>query len=209
MACPVKHSSTLIIPFHRPQPKQTKQLPPGQIITPKAPINYPQFSKIEVQNKRQRTRREPALCFGTEAADGSPDLTHFFRRLCTKKCGGRGTHRPITNFSKKSQPDPRIGLAVSTMKRSAKVTAPLLASLALSMTTGCRKPEMQRCVDENNKVVDDSLCASQPQAGDQSATAPRRSRRFPPLHSALPLLLRRLGRLRPRQPRRRRKQHPR
>ena len=44
------------------------------------------------------------------------------------------------------------------MKRSAKVTAPLLASLALSMTTGCRKPEMQRCVDENNKVVDDSLC---------------------------------------------------
>ena len=51
------------------------------------------------------------------------------------------------------------------MKRSAKVTAPLLASLALSMTTGCRKPEMQRCVDENNKVVDDSLCTTQPQAG--------------------------------------------
>jgi hypothetical protein len=51
------------------------------------------------------------------------------------------------------------------MKRSAKVTAPLLASLALSMTTGCRKPEMQRCVDENNKVVDDKLCANQPQAG--------------------------------------------
>jgi hypothetical protein len=52
------------------------------------------------------------------------------------------------------------------MKRSAKVTAPLLASLALSMTTGCRKPEMQRCVDETNKVVDDKLCASQPLAGD-------------------------------------------
>jgi hypothetical protein len=53
------------------------------------------------------------------------------------------------------------------MKRSAKVTAPLLASLALAMTTGCRKPEMQRCVDENNKVVDDKLCTDQPaQAGD-------------------------------------------
>ena len=55
------------------------------------------------------------------------------------------------------------------MKRSAKVTAPLLASLALAMTTGCRKPEMQRCVDENNKVVDESLCANQPaQTGGQT-----------------------------------------
>lgn len=35
------------------------------------------------------------------------------------------------------------------------------------MTAGCRKPEMQRCVDENNKVVDDSLCANQPQQGSQ------------------------------------------
>jgi hypothetical protein len=58
------------------------------------------------------------------------------------------------------------------MKRSAKVTAPLLASLALSMTTGCRKPEMQRCVDENNKVVDDKLCASQPLAGDSQQQRP-------------------------------------
>jgi hypothetical protein len=53
------------------------------------------------------------------------------------------------------------------MKRSTKVTAPLLASLALSITTGCRKPEMQRCVDESNKVVDDKLCANQPQTGGQ------------------------------------------
>ena len=49
------------------------------------------------------------------------------------------------------------------MKRSAQVTAPLLAAAALSLLTGCRRPEMQRCVDENNKVVDDSLCANQPQ----------------------------------------------
>ena len=54
------------------------------------------------------------------------------------------------------------------MKRSAKVTAPLLASVALAMTTGCRKPEMQRCVDENNKVVDDSLCANLPQTNNQT-----------------------------------------
>src|SRR5215469_4448368 len=53
------------------------------------------------------------------------------------------------------------------MKRSAHVAAPLLAAAALSMTSGCRKPEMQRCVDENNIVVDDSLCAKQPQSNQQ------------------------------------------
>src|SRR5438046_8296788 len=54
----------------------------------------------------------------------------------------------------------------ATMKRSAQVTAPLLAAAALSLLTGCRRPEMQRCVDEHNNVVDDSLCknqSSQPQ----------------------------------------------
>jgi len=44
------------------------------------------------------------------------------------------------------------------MKRSLHVSAPLLAAAALALTTGCRKPQMQRCVDEQNKVVDDSLC---------------------------------------------------
>jgi hypothetical protein len=45
------------------------------------------------------------------------------------------------------------------MKRSAHVVAPLLAAAALAITTGgCRKPEMQRCVDETNKVVADNLC---------------------------------------------------
>jgi hypothetical protein len=48
------------------------------------------------------------------------------------------------------------------MKRSHQVAAPLLAAAALALTTGCRKPEMQRCVDEHNQVVDDSLCANQP-----------------------------------------------
>jgi hypothetical protein len=47
------------------------------------------------------------------------------------------------------------------MKRSTQVAAPLLAAAALSLLTGCQ-PEMQRCVDENNRVVDDSLCDKQP-----------------------------------------------
>ena len=47
------------------------------------------------------------------------------------------------------------------MKRSTQVAAPLLAATALAMLTGCQKPEMQRCVDEQNHVVDDSLCANQ------------------------------------------------
>ena len=48
------------------------------------------------------------------------------------------------------------------MRRSTQVTAPLLAAAALSILTGCRKPEMQRCVDEQNHVVDDKLCANLP-----------------------------------------------
>ena len=48
------------------------------------------------------------------------------------------------------------------MKCSTQVAAPLLAAAALAMTTGCQKPEMQRCVDENNKVVDDKFCANLP-----------------------------------------------
>jgi hypothetical protein len=47
------------------------------------------------------------------------------------------------------------------MKRSAKITAPLLAAAALAITTGCRKPEMQRCVDKENIVVDNDLCSAQ------------------------------------------------
>jgi hypothetical protein len=48
------------------------------------------------------------------------------------------------------------------MKRSTQVAAPLLAAAALSLLTGCRKPDMQRCVDEHNNVVDDSFCKNQP-----------------------------------------------
>jgi hypothetical protein len=48
------------------------------------------------------------------------------------------------------------------MKRSSHVAAPLLASAALAMLTACRQPEMQRCVDEHNVVVDSSLCGLPP-----------------------------------------------
>jgi hypothetical protein len=51
----------------------------------------------------------------------------------------------------------------TSVKKSSTVAAPLLASAALAMLTACRQPEMQRCVDEHNVVVDDSLCAAQPQ----------------------------------------------
>jgi len=52
------------------------------------------------------------------------------------------------------------------MKRSAQVTAPLLAAASLSLLAGCNK-QMQRCVDEHNNVVDDSLCKNQPNAQQQ------------------------------------------
>jgi hypothetical protein len=44
------------------------------------------------------------------------------------------------------------------MRRSLQVTAPILASTALTLLAGCRSPQMQRCVDESNHVVDDSFC---------------------------------------------------
>lgn len=44
------------------------------------------------------------------------------------------------------------------MRRSSYVLAPLLASSALGLLAGCRGPEMQRCVDNNNTVVDPNLC---------------------------------------------------
>ena len=53
------------------------------------------------------------------------------------------------------------------MKRSTQVAAPLLAAAALALLTGCRHPQMQRCVDEHNNVVDDSFCQNQPNAQQQ------------------------------------------
>jgi hypothetical protein len=47
------------------------------------------------------------------------------------------------------------------MRRSAQVIAPLLASTAALLLTGCG-PEMQRCVDQQNHVVDSSFCKNLP-----------------------------------------------
>ena len=58
------------------------------------------------------------------------------------------------------------------MKRSAQVTAPLLATAALSLLSGCQKPEMQRCVDEQNHVVDDKFCANLPNQQDVQQERP-------------------------------------
>ncbi len=49
------------------------------------------------------------------------------------------------------------------MRRPSHIVTPLLAAAAMSILTGCRPKEMQRCVDENNHVVDEKLCAGQPQ----------------------------------------------
>ncbi len=59
------------------------------------------------------------------------------------------------------------------MKRSAQVSAPLLASAALALltSTGCRTAEPKRCVDENNRVVDPTFCAGQPQGASGAGGA--------------------------------------
>lgn len=49
------------------------------------------------------------------------------------------------------------------MKRSPRaIVTPLLAAAAVSILTGCRPKQMQRCVDEHENVVDDKFCADQP-----------------------------------------------
>jgi hypothetical protein len=58
------------------------------------------------------------------------------------------------------------------MRRSAQVIAPLLASTAALLLTGCG-PEMQRCVDQHNHVVDPSFCKNAPaqQAEQQNGSS--------------------------------------
>ena len=51
----------------------------------------------------------------------------------------------------------------SGTKRSVQVSAPLVAAAALAVLTGCHHPEMQRCVDEQNRVVDQKFCQNLPQ----------------------------------------------
>jgi hypothetical protein len=44
------------------------------------------------------------------------------------------------------------------MKPFIQKTALFFAGVLLVSTIGCRKPEMQRCVDQDHIVVDDDLC---------------------------------------------------
>ncbi len=54
------------------------------------------------------------------------------------------------------------------MRRSTTVIAPLLASVAASLLASCHSgPEMQRCVDQQNHVVDPKFCAALPQSTTQ------------------------------------------
>jgi hypothetical protein len=53
-------------------------------------------------------------------------------------------------------------MMVAILRRSSYVFAPLLASAAVSLLTGCQPAAPQRCVDENNHVVDPKFCAALP-----------------------------------------------
>ena len=53
------------------------------------------------------------------------------------------------------------------MRRSAYVFAPLLASAAVALSTGCHQAEPQRCVDETNHVVDPKFCSNLPPGAQQ------------------------------------------
>ena len=49
------------------------------------------------------------------------------------------------------------------MRRTTRsIVTPLLTAAAVSILTGCRPKQMQRCVDEHDNVVDDKLCDAQP-----------------------------------------------
>jgi hypothetical protein len=48
------------------------------------------------------------------------------------------------------------------VKASFSIAGLFVASAALTVLSGCRREQMQRCIDEHNLVVDDSLCQSQP-----------------------------------------------
>jgi hypothetical protein len=56
------------------------------------------------------------------------------------------------------------------MRRSAQVIAPLLASSAALLLTGC-SPDMQRCVDQQNRVVDPSFCKNLPTQQQRSGSS--------------------------------------
>lgn len=57
------------------------------------------------------------------------------------------------------------------MRRSRQVVAPILASAAVALLSGC-KPDMQRCVDEGNRVVDPNYCKTLQSGSTQTRVMP-------------------------------------
>ena len=57
------------------------------------------------------------------------------------------------------------------MRRSKQVVAPILASAAAVLLSGC-KQDMQRCVDEGNRVADPSYCNTLQQGSTQTTVGP-------------------------------------
>lgn len=55
------------------------------------------------------------------------------------------------------------------MRRCGQVAAPLLASAAVALLSGCR-PDMQRCVDEQNRVADPAQCRALSSGSTQTTT---------------------------------------
>jgi hypothetical protein len=56
------------------------------------------------------------------------------------------------------------------MRRSTYVFAPILASAAMALATGCNSADPQRCVDEQNHVADPKFCANLPPGAVTSGT---------------------------------------
>lgn len=57
------------------------------------------------------------------------------------------------------------------MRRSKQVVAPILASAAAVLLSGC-KPDMQRCVDESNRVVSSGDCSALANGSNQTTVGP-------------------------------------
>ena len=62
-------------------------------------------------------------------------------------------------------------MVANFMRRSSYVVAPILASAAVAMLSGCR-PDMQRCVDEGNRVADPANCSTLQQGSTQTTVGP-------------------------------------
>jgi hypothetical protein len=61
---------------------------------------------------------------------------------------------------------------INIRKRSVQVSSPLVATAAVAILTGCHQPEMQRCVDAQNRVVDQSFCQNLPRQNSGSVGGP-------------------------------------